>query len=311
MHNNKNYLFSKRSCPFNRYLILTGLCLFELYSCKTTKQINYQTEKPGTSALVFLKDIVSTDSFEYNSCFSKDEKLFLFTRNSHGQSDVFFTTFDNGSWQTPAKAAFSTEKFDEYDPMFHPNGDLYFLSNRPVNKGDTSGNDDIWRVKRIGFNKWSEPENVKEVNSSFTEYYVSFAANGNMYFTSNRPRGFGGLDIYRSEFQNGKYQTPKNLGKAINSDSTEHDPFISPDEKFLFFTAVNRKDGFGEGDIYYAVKDISCNWLPAKNLGNKVNTEAYEFCSYISPDKKYFFFCRKRDVYWIEYKPPHLSTVSH
>lgn len=302
MHNNRNTIFSKRLYPFNQYLILAGVCLFGLYSCKTTNPINYPTEQASTSAQIFLKNIVSTDSFEYNSCFSKDGKLFLFTRNSHGQSDVFLTTFENGTWQTPVKAAFSTDKFDDYDPMFHPNGDLYFLSNRPINKGDTSGNDDIWRIKRTGFNKWSEPENVKEVNSPFTEYYVSFAVNGNMYFTSNRPGGMGGLDIYKSEFKNGTYQTPENQGDAINSDSTEHDPFISPDEKLLFFTAVNRKDGFGEGDIYYAVKDISGNWLPAKNLGYKINTEAYEFCSYVSPDKKYFFFCRKKDVYRIEYK---------
>lgn len=78
-------------------------------------------------------------------------------------------------------------------------------------------------------------------------------------------------------------------------------------------------------------KDASGNWLPAKNLGPKVNSKALDYCPYISPDKKIFFFSSNRilnqtpfakpqnytriagmmnsagngldDIYWMNWKP--------
>ncbi|HEY9487170.1 MAG TPA: hypothetical protein VIQ51_02495 [Chryseosolibacter sp.] len=78
----------------------------------------------------------------------------------------------------------------------------------------------------------------------------------------------------------------------------EHDPWIAPDESLIIFTSVNRDDSFGEGDLYYAIK-TNGEWTSARNLGNRINTPTYEYCSYITPDGKYFYFSSEYDVKWI------------
>ncbi|MBA4056197.1 MAG: Xaa-Pro aminopeptidase, partial [Marivirga sp.] len=63
---------------------------------------------------------------------------------------------------------------------------------------------------------------------------MSVAASGNIYFASYRD---GNLDLFMSEFKDGKFSTPVNLGGMINSSAGEHDPFIAPDESFLIFNS--------------------------------------------------------------------------
>ncbi|HEY0652032.1 MAG TPA: hypothetical protein VGD65_02850, partial [Chryseosolibacter sp.] len=142
--------------------------------------------------------------------------------------------------------------------------------------------------------------NFGAVNSDSSEYYVSFCANGNLYFGSSRPGGYGQEDIYVSHYVNGAYTNPENLGSKINSPQSEHDPCISPDERLIVFKSENREDGFGEADLYFSTVDDKRSWNAAQNLGAEINTKSYEYCPYFSPDGKYFFFSSQCDIMWID-----------
>ena len=269
----------------------------------SNSRIAYPGPTPDSSALVFMPGIVSrteNDSLDFNSCFSPDGKAFYFSRSARGKYNIYVSYFKDNKWQQPILAPFTEEKYNEADPMFHPDGSLYFMSNRPKNATDTAPDFDIWVIKQNNKGEWSAPENVTAVNSDSTEYYVSFASNGNLYFASDRNGGAGLWDIYVSKPTNGKYSKPENLGTAIKSDSSEHDPCVSRDEQLLLFTSVGRKDGYGEGDIYFSQKDKDGNWSIAKNIGNYINTPSYEYCSYFSPDGKYYFFSSNFDIKWID-----------
>jgi outer membrane protein OmpA-like peptidoglycan-associated protein len=91
-------------------------------------------------------------------------------------------------------------------------------------------------------------------------------------FSSNRPGGYGGEDLYiveRNPF--GEWGVPSNLGPAINTPLTELSPFLGQDGKTLYF-ASNGHPGFGETDIFKSVFDEG-KWSAPVNLGRPLNTE--------------------------------------
>jgi Tol biopolymer transport system component len=213
-------------------------------------------------------------------------------------------SYHNGvSWAEPVPAAFTGgPKYAEADPAFGPDGRLYFISNRPRDQSDTFPDYDIWYVKPLPDAHWSEPENMSSLNSDSSEFYISFAENGNLYFASSRKGGFGEEDIYVSRLVKGKYTTPENLGPAVNTQKSEYDPGISPKENMIVFASSNRGESFGGADLYCSTTGAGKKWLPAIHLGNTFNTKTREFCPYFSPDSKYFFFSSEGDVKWISLK---------
>jgi hypothetical protein len=114
--------------------------------------------------------------------------------------------------------------------------------------------------------------------------------NGNIYFT----RAVKGReeDIRVCKFQN----TAVALPDAIDSAGDEFNSFVDPDEKFIIFTGYKRKDAFSIGDIYISKRDENGSWQEAANLGNSINQPGLNYCPYISPDKKYFFFTSNRST---------------
>lgn len=262
-------------------------------------QIHYPEPLPDSTALIFLPGIVSKEGIDFNSAFSPDGKSYYFTRSENRRWIIYVITYDGKKWSDPVVAPFSKEKYSMADPAFSPDGKLYFISNRPKTNKDTLSDFDIWYVSPLANDKWSAPENLTIVNSDSVEYYISFAKNGNMYLGSARMGGFGMEDIYISKLVDGKYTKPENLGPAINSPYSEHDPCISPDEDFMVFKSENRPDGYGEADLYGTKIGKDKKWMKAVNMDKPFNTPTYEYCAYLSPDSRYFFFSSEKDVKWI------------
>ncbi|MDG3581842.1 hypothetical protein [Galbibacter pacificus] len=261
--------------------------------------INYPAPYPSSTALRFLPGIVSSDRLDFNAAFSRDGKTFYFSRSANGISDIYLTEYKDGNWSPFYMAGFSKGPYSEADPVFALNGSLYFISDRPIHDNDTIHDFNIWYVSPSADGNWSDPRLENTVNSDSTEFYISFGTKGNLYFASNRSGGYGNHDIYMSELKDGHYTTPINLGSAINAPEREHDPYISSDEKAIIFTSVDRKDSRGSADLYYSIKRDDGTWKPAKNLGTNINTSSYDFCPYVTPDGKYFFYSSERDVKWV------------
>lgn len=257
----------------------------------------------------FMPDIVSTDSTEFNAAFSSDGKYFYFSRRINDLTKIFFCGKKGGSWSAPEQVPFSTE-FSDADPAFSPIGELYFISNRPQNTNDTTRDYDIWKVVPQSGNQWSEPINVKALNSEQNEFYISFTNEGDAYFSSSRKGGYGAEDIYYCNNKNSKFANPVNLGDKINTIHSEYDPFITADESALIFTSSGRKDSFGQGDLYWSVR-AKHGWKAAKHFGDTINTSTRDFCPYITVDRKYFFYSSQGDVKFIPLNqlPPDLISV--
>jgi hypothetical protein len=121
------------------------------------------------------------------------------------------------------------------------------------------------------FSDWSSPVNLGPlVNSGFDDQHPAISRDGlRLYFSSNRPGGFGGLDIWvarRASLQ-APWEAPINLGPNINTRSDDFAPNFSNDERLLFFHSV-RPGGCGMSDLYFSRRDKfdDFGWEPALNL---------------------------------------------
>ena len=289
-------------------LLLFGLFLLVFLCVWNRAQYeNFPTQKgeflgqrpPGTTPEIFAPGIFSLVEGEFGLSFSPDgRECFFALKEPSGRETMKFMESQNSIWTPPQNVPF-VSSFNDCDPYFSSDGQrLYFLSSRPK-KGRAARDWDIWYVEK---NKegWSDPVNMEPpVNSVVDEYYVSFTKDGTIYFASNRSGGLGSFDIYRCKLTNGLYSRAENLGKAINSEHIEHDPFIAPDESYLLFTSVDRPDGFGTGDLYISFREKNGTWSKAKNLGKAFNTSGYDFCPMVSHKENYFFFTRNGTIYWV------------
>ena len=163
------------------------------------------------------------------------------------------------------------------------------------------------RAQGLGrFSEWSAPVNLGPViNSEFSEGAPAISPNGlSLYFSSDRPGGFGENDLYIAQRATPEdpWGTPVNLGPAINTDSQERTPNLSPDGHWLYFGS-NRPGGCGNEDLLVAYREDPTDdfaWYPAFNLGCIVNSLAFDagpayFADY-ETGRVQLFFTTNRDL---------------
>jgi tetratricopeptide (TPR) repeat protein len=130
-------------------------------------------------------------------------------------------------------------------------------------------------------------------NSNDYSIIHPFMSGDTLYFASDKPGGFGGMDLYFIIFKNERWSKPQNLGKAINTPKDEIFPFFNKKTNQLYFTS-NGHAGLGGLDIYYALpfdNDYKNN-IPV-NLGVPINSR-YDDHGFIFYKKKHGYFASNR-----------------
>ena len=130
----------------------------------------------------------------------------------------------------------------------------------------------------VRWSAWSTPQNLgSAINSSSIEQHPAISKDGlSLYFSSDRPGGLGGLDIYVSQRQSldAPWGTPVNLGPNINSGRNDTAPTFSSDGHRMYFHSFGR-GGCGGADLFVSHRRDrrdDFGWEPAENLGCIVNS---------------------------------------
>lgn len=272
--------------PDGKYFYYTtqGLGRNGIYQADIAALSLEQQDLPEEPKL-FADGIISTPG-SMSLTFSPDGKTLWF---AEAGASIMVSHLSGGNWSAPAPIAFSGRYFD-FSPCLSPDGsELVFSSSRP--RAGQKLSLGLWAVERTATG-WGAPKELgAAINGSGDGAgSPSLAANGTLYFVSQRPDSIGGLDIYRSKRFAGQYDEPVNLGPAINSPQGENDVCAAPDESFIVFTS-DRPGGQGENDFYVSVMKDG-KWNQPRNLGPTINSAGSECCPSISPDGKYFFFNR-------------------
>ncbi len=240
---------------------------------------------PGLTPEVFASDIVTTEYYEFNGVFTPDMKEFYLIRQG-------------GKYEKPTLVVFRQKNNQWHESVISPRAGTPFIS--PDGKTMHLGRS---YKERIGTG-WSEK---KSLGSPFKDIPIMrlTASSKETYFFDEFKKDFTGSIRY-SRLIDGKYEEPKLLSKKINTGKSFH-PFIAPDESYLIFDG-KRAGGYGDSDIYISFKQQGGSWGDAINLGDKINTSAWEAAASVTPDGKYLFFNRNMgtgkyenvDIFWVD-----------
>lgn len=143
-----------------------------------------------------------------------------------------------------------------------------------------------------------DPQNLgPKVNSIGDETHPFLTADGSeLLFTGQRPESTGGMpneDLFICEYTESEFGTAQNVGEVINDRLNQGAASITQDGRTVVFTACNRRDGYGECDLYMSIRQGK-RWSEPQNLGEGVNTRFWESYPMLSDDGKTLFFASRR-----------------
>ena len=130
------------------------------------------------------------------------------------------------------------------------------------------------------------------INSLAFEYFPSLTIDGKKMIFTRRINN--DEDFYQSDLENGVWSNATALKGRINTNFNEGAQNISQDGEWLIFTGCNYPEGVGSCDLYIAKKAKNGNWNDPENLGNIINTDAWESSPSLSPDKRFLYFSSNR-----------------
>jgi tetratricopeptide (TPR) repeat protein len=164
-------------------------------------------------------------------------------------------------------------KYHKGSICFFPSGDSMIFARIDLGTPSShSSTSQLFFAKKEGKN-WIEYAGFQYNSDEYSIDQPALSEDGNsLYFSSDMPGGYGSMDLYRSDFINGKWSRPYNLGKEINTTQNEKYPFIR--DNMLYFTS-DGQPGFGGLDIFMAAE--TGNGFEVSNMGSPVNTRFDDF----------------------------------
>ena len=183
----------------------------------------------------------------------------LYSTDVKGNSQInFISNRTNKSFSEPKEVEFLNSDSEDMYPTFNSeNSRIYFCSNR---------NGESFNFYYVNVNPEKDIELLLSDNSSYeilmdsvlsgsSDDKCPFIFQNKMVFASNREGGFGGYDLYYSNFENGEWSQPINFGEKINTEFDEYRPIlinegVSQTQTMMVFSS-NRTGGLGGFDLYF------------------------------------------------------------
>ncbi len=235
-----------------------------------------------------------------------DGKTLYFTRNGHpdniinpknkdgriGQDIYYAKLSKSNTWDYPTNigSPINNDQDNAAATVSAEGNSLYILN--VYNKSGTMGPG--LSVTRLRNGNWEFPEEVKIMNFQALPRKKDNASNDNDVTTNTefsishdkqilimglkRSQTFGDNDLYVSFLQkDGTYSIPVNLGKIINTADNEGSPFLSADNKTLYFSSKGHP-GYGDADIYVTrrLDETWTSWTEPENLGPQINSPYWD-----------------------------------
>lgn len=248
----------------------------QIKSCETAKAM---INDPVRVEKNILPATINTVEDEYCPAISADGNTLIYTSQQlvfdpdYGEELPFSFIFqssrsENGEWIKP-KEITTRLGSNGYYSSASLSADGFFL----ILYMNDFGNGDLFYSEFDG-KKWSQAKPFpKIINSKHNETHGCVTEDKKtLFFTSNRPNGLGGLDIYKSiKNEKGEWGEPINLGNSINSVYDEETPWCSANGKTLYFSSEGHSS-MGGFDVFQSTMINDVQWASPLNLGYPVNT---------------------------------------
>jgi hypothetical protein len=296
---------------------------------KCTTAIEFEANKKGPLHIENLGSSINTSYAEYAPLIDENEDRLLFTsrrenrihlkKDPLGQyfEDIYVSKKNADTWGIPLllDTVINTSLHDACTGLSADGKRLLiYRTSQDLKSGD------IYE-SLIDGEKYSTPQIITtNVNSKkYIETSACFSPDNNtIFFSSDRPGGYGGKDIYfMKKLANGKWGTPFNLGPIINTPYNEDAPFVHPLNNTLFFSSEGHKN-MGGFDIFKSNFSEEGNFTEPENLGCPINTSdddiffvlnKYGTTGYFSSEREGGF--GSQDIYKATFVPALLLNVYH
>lgn len=300
--------FTKAINFYNAYKIIRGDK--EL----TNEKVNQLIAKSKYAQTVFkaprnveienLGQTINTKYDEYVPLITADEKMMVFTSRRDGNGNtkdpngryfenIYQTTKENGVWQKPTflNKSINTSTNDASAGLSADGTLMYiFRTNEDLMSGDLY-------ESRMGLDDWETPKKLGgQINSKYIETSASVTpSERTLYFSSDRPGGLGGKDIYKVErLPNGTWGKPQNLGPTVNTENDEDAPFIHSDGRTLYFSSTGHQN-MGGYDIFKTELNEDNVWMNPENIGYPINTVTDDIFFVLAADGKSGYYSSARE----------------
>lgn len=297
---------------------VTEACLREEIAAEM-KQIRNSAillKNPVPLKITNLGDFFNSDYDDHSPLVSlTGNRIFFTSRRPAGRGaqlpdgqfaeKVFFAERTQNGWSKPRVLdEFFSRSEHKSILSLSPDGNRLFLF-----KNDREGKS-IYLSQYLN-GEWQQPEKMPHpINSKWDETHAALSPDqSTLFFTSNRPGGFGGLDVYMSRLNDyGEWGEPVNLGPVINSELDEETPMLHPDGQTLYFASEGHTS-MGRFDVFYSQMQEDETWTQPVNMGHPINTPDDDFFFVPTLDKSRAYYASYRfsenvgrsDIYKVEF----------
>lgn len=217
--------------------------------------------------------------------------------------DIWFSTKNkNGAWSKMKKAPKPLNNSgDNVVISVTPDNNTLFLETL-YNSDGSYKNDQGISVSYRTATGWTIPKKINIHNYYNNNIYESFAFTGDrnvLVMSAERNDTYGDKDMYVSFLQaDDSYSKPKNMGSTLNSYLGEGTPYIAPDNKTLYFYSMT-EPGYGDADIFVSKRldDTWTKWSTPKNLGKKINSNAWDVYYTVAAKGDYAFLVSSKSSF--------------
>ncbi len=233
----------------------------------------------------------STDHFEYHPSISVDGRRLLFTRRVNREQEDFYFAIRSadGGWGEAQPLAGLNTAFDEGAQAVSADG--RYLVYTSCNSPGRDRGCDLFATTRTAKGTYGTAAPLDaRINTAHYEAQPTLSYDGRfLVFSSNRPGGRGGADLYISGRRpDGAWSTPVNMG-SLNTTGDEQYPYWAADGKSLYFTSSGHP-GLGGDDLFVTRLQADNTWSAPRNLGYPINSAENETNMFIpiSADTAYY-----------------------
>lgn len=213
-----------------------------------------------------------------------DDVLYFFTK-ARGRTDLMRSLRSDGQWQPPQLATGlpTAIQSDLGSGTLAPDGRRFYCTRCPEDDPATGVYPPcvLYVTRRLADGPWGEPERLRDYinlpeTTILTPFITCSADREWLFFASNRPGGFGGLDLYSCErpldADDLDFSFPQNLGPLVNSAGDDLSPYFDPASATLWFSS-NGHISMGGLDIF-RTQAIAGGWTSPQHLDYPINSEA-------------------------------------
>lgn len=296
----ENYLKFKKNISYEEYFDYKVDRYIEI----TERAIRMKKE-PVNVTIANLGPSVNSPYADYVPVINADESVLIFTSRREGSTggikdnqgkyyeDLYVTHKGDTGWEPPVQIA-GPVNTDLHDACVGLSADgqkmLLYRMDEEFYGGDLY-------ISDLSGELWGAPKKIGgHVNSAYWEPSGSLSADEKiLFFSSNRPGGYGGNDIYMTKkLPDGAWGVPVNVGPIINTEYDEDAPFIHPDGRTLYFSSRGHQT-MGGFDIFKSVLQEEDMWSLPENIGYPINTVGDDIYFVLSADGKRGYYASDKE----------------